>query len=58
MKKQASSECMKALLQSSQMFMLTFERGVSPLPGQPENIALSSTNRPLYTVLNKSSSVW
>lgn len=35
---------MKALLQSSQMFMLAFEGRVFPLPGQPENIALSSTN--------------
>lgn len=33
MKKQASSECMKVLLQSSQVFMLTFEGCVFPSPG-------------------------
>lgn len=44
---------------SSQMFMLTFGGGVSPLPllWQTENIGLYRTNRPLCCVLNKSSTV-
>lgn len=39
--------------------MLTFGGGVLPLtlPWQPENIGLYRTNRPLYCVLNKSSTV-